>query len=66
MNTTQHRASVHPEPSGAADVPDDEAETISEFSADVKAANWAFWAWGALMWTAWWFVIGYLSGLRSY
>ncbi len=43
-------------------LPDDEAETISEFSADVMAATWSFWAWSALIWTACWLGIGYFFG----
>ena len=39
-----------------------QAETISEFSADVMTATYWFWAWSALMWTAIWLGIGYLFG----
>ena len=35
-----------------------QAETISEFSADVMTATWLFWGWSALMWTGIWFCLG--------
>jgi hypothetical protein len=39
-----------------------QAETVSEFSADVMTATWLFWLWSALIWTACWLGIGYFFG----
>ena len=37
-----------------------EAETSSEFSADLIAADASFWIWSALMWTFIWFYLGFI------
>lgn len=37
-----------------------QAETISEFSADVMAATVSFWIWSGLMWTGIWFCLGFI------